>query len=67
MPRVFRDLALQILVDLAFDFADFAAADAGHVNVIARPVTLVEVAIAAKVKEIELVNQAEALEQVEVR
>ena len=32
------DLGLELLVEFAFEFADFAAADAGYVDVVARTV-----------------------------
>ena len=59
------DLALQLLVEFAFELADFAAADAGYMDVIARAVALVEMAVAAEMQEIELVDQAVALQEVE--
>src|SRR5271156_1847436 len=55
------DLGFQLLVEFAFEFADFAAADAGYVDVVAGAVAFVEVAVAAEVQEIELVDQAVAL------
>ncbi len=54
-----------MLVEFAFEFADFAAADAGYVDVVARAVGFVEVAIAAEMKEIELVYQAVTLQEIE--
>jgi hypothetical protein len=59
------DLALQLFVKLAFDFAHFAAADAGNVDVVARAVAFVEVAIAAQVKQIELIDEAVTLQKVD--
>jgi len=55
------NLALQLFVEFAFEFADFAAADAGYVDVIARAVAFVEMAITAEMQEIELVNEAVTL------
>ena len=43
------DLGFELLVEFAFEFADFPTADAGHVDVIARAVAFVEVAVAAEV------------------
>jgi hypothetical protein len=40
------DLGFQLLVELAFEFTDFAAADTGYVDVVARSVAFVEVAVA---------------------
>jgi len=42
------DLGFQLLVEFAFEFADFAAANAGYVDVVARAVAFIEVAVAAK-------------------
>ena len=61
---VARDLFLQFLVQLAFHLADFAAAHAGDMDVVARAVAFVEVAVTAQVEQIELVDQAVALQQV---
>ena len=58
------DLGFELLVEFAFEFADFAAADAGYVDVIARTVGFVEVAIAAEVQEIELVYEAVSLQEI---
>jgi len=61
---VLRDLALEFLVEPAFEFADFSAADAGNVDMVARAMTFVKVAVSAKMEQIKLVNQAVALEQI---
>lgn len=61
---VLGDLTLEFLVELAFEFADFSAADAGNVDMVARAMTFVKVAVSAKMQQIELVNQAVALEQI---
>ena len=50
------DLGFQLFVELAFEFADFAAANAGYVDVVARAVAFVEVAVAAKMQQVELVD-----------
>ena len=63
--EVARNLLLQLLVQPAFEFAHFSAAQARHVNMVARAVALVEVAVAAKVEQIELVDQAVALQQID--
>lgn len=62
---VARNLLHQIFVKLAFEFADFPAADAGDVNVVARAVAFVIVPVAAKVQQVELVNQPMSLQQVD--
>jgi hypothetical protein len=59
------DLRFELLVELAFEFADFATADAGYVNVVAWAVALVEMAVAAEVQEIELVNEAMTLQEIQ--
>ncbi len=59
------DLGFQLFVEFAFEFADFAAANAGYVDVVARAVALVEVTVAAEVEKVELVDEAVALEEIE--
>ena len=59
------NLLLQLLVEVAFELANLPAANAGDVDVVARTVGFVEMAVAAKVKQIEFVNQAEMLEKFE--
>jgi hypothetical protein len=59
------DLFLELLVETGLEFADLAAAKAGDVDVVARAVGFVVVAIAAKVEEIELVDEAFFFEQVD--
>src|SRR5271170_2705458 len=59
------DLGFELLVEFAFEFADFAAADAGYVDVVAGAVGFVEMAIAAEVQEIELVDEALALQEIQ--
>ncbi|HVB58481.1 MAG TPA: hypothetical protein VNE63_18925 [Candidatus Acidoferrales bacterium] len=58
-----RDLFLQFLVKLAFEFPHVAAANAGDVDVVARAMAFVEVPMSTKVQQIELVDQAEVLEK----
>ncbi len=59
------DLGFELLVEFAFEFADLATADAGYVNVVAWAVALVEMAVAAEVQEIELVNEAMTLQEIQ--
>ncbi len=58
-------MGFELLVEFAFEFADFAAADAGYVDVVARAVAFVEMAVAAEMQEIELVDQAVAFQEIE--
>lgn len=62
---VMRDLLHKVLVEARFKFADLATADARDVNVVARAVGFVIVAIAAEVKEIEFVDKSVFLEQID--
>jgi hypothetical protein len=62
---VVGDLTLQLLEEAGLKFADFAAAQTGDVNVIARAVGFVIMLIAAKMKQIEFVDQAMALQKIE--
>src|SRR5277367_4195067 len=59
------DLGFQLLVEFAFELADFAAADAGDMDMVARAVAFVEVAIAAEMQEIEFVDEALTLEKIQ--
>ena len=59
------DLAFQSVEEIAFEFEDFAAAQARHVDVIALRTPLVEMLLALHVHEIEFVNKNMALEQLE--
>src|SRR3990170_1346555 len=56
------DLALHLFVEIAFDFAHLAAAQASHVDVVAQAVAFVVVAMPVDVQQVELVEQAQALE-----
>jgi len=60
-----RDLIFELLVKAGFEFADLAATEAGDMNVVARAVGFVVVAIAPKVQEVKLVNEAFFLQQVD--
>src|SRR5258706_6963036 len=50
---------------MGLEFADFSAFQAGYVDVVARAMAFVEMLVAAEVQEIEYVDEAVALEQVE--
>jgi hypothetical protein len=58
-------LLLELLVEAGFEFTDFATAETSDVNVIARAVRFVVVAVAAEVKEVELVDEALAFEEID--
>ena len=60
-----RNLALYFLVQFTFEFADFAAFHAGYVDVVARAVAFVVMAVAAQVQQVEFVDQTLALQQIE--
>ena len=62
--EIVGDLRFQILVKLRFKLADFPAANAGDMNVVARAVAFVIVAMTAQMQKIELVDEAVTLEQV---
>jgi hypothetical protein len=59
------DLALQAVEKSAFEFGDLAAAQAGHVDVVALGATFVKMFFALQVHEVELINQAVAFEEME--
>ena len=59
------DLLFELFVEAGFEFADFAAAQTGDVDMIARAVGFVIVAIAAEVEEVEFVDEALALEKID--
>ena len=53
-----------MFVETGFEFADFAAAEAGDMDVVAGAVRFVVVAVAAEVEEVELVDEAFFFEEV---
>ena len=57
-------MVLQLFVQAAFEFADLAAAQAGNVDVVPRPMRLVIVAVAAQMKQIQLIDEALFFQQV---
>lgn len=59
------DLSHQLLVEFAFEFPDFPAAKAGDMNMVPRPMTLVKMSLTAKVKQVELVDQAMPFQKVD--
>src|SRR5712692_1948287 len=58
------DLFLHLFVKRALEFAHLPAFQAGNVDVFARAMTLVVVPVAADMQQVQLVNQAVGLEQV---
>jgi hypothetical protein len=63
--EVAGDLFFELFVETGFEFADFTAAEAGDVDVVAGSVGFVVMAVAAEVEEIELVDEAFFLEEVD--
>jgi hypothetical protein len=63
--EVAGDLFLELFVEAGFEFADFATAEAGNVDVVARAVSFVIVAVAAEVEEIEFVDEAFFFEEID--
>ena len=59
------DLAFQAIEEIALEFEDFPAAQAGHVQMIALWTTLIEVLLPFQVHEIEFVHQPVPLEKLE--
>ncbi len=57
------NLLLQLVVEMTLEFADFTTTQAGDMNVIARTVRLVIVAVAAKMQQVEFVDQAVFLQE----
>jgi hypothetical protein len=64
-PCVALDLPFKLLEEFAFHLAHFAAAQASHMDVIARTMALIEVPVPVNVQKIELVEQAMLLEHLE--
>ena len=50
--EVAGDLFLELFVEAGFEFADFTTAEAGYVDVVARAVGFVVVAVAAEVEKV---------------
>jgi hypothetical protein len=58
------DLLFELLVEARLEFADFAAAETGDMNVIAGAVGFVIMAVAAEMEKVELVDEALTFEQI---
>ena len=61
-PALALDLSLKPVEQIAFEFGNFSAAKACHVDVIALWAAFVEVLLALHMHEVEFVNQAVAVE-----
>ena len=62
---IFLDLFFQFFVELGFKLTHFSALQTRDVNVIAGAVAFVEMLVAAQVEQIEFVDQAVALQQIQ--
>ena len=63
--EVAGDLLFELFVEAGFELADFTAAEAGDVDVVAGAVSFVVVAVAAEMEEVELVDEALLFEEVD--
>ncbi len=63
--EVAGDLFLELFVEAGFEFANLAAAETGDMDVVARAVSFVVVAITTEVEKIELVDESLFLEEVD--
>ena len=57
------DLAFEALEQVAFEFRNFAATEACHMNVVTLRSALIKVLLALHVHEVEFINQAVTLQQ----
>ncbi len=62
---ILLDLLLQFFVEAGLEFAHLAAFQAGDVDVVAQAVAFVKVLVAAEVQQVELIDEAVALQQIE--
>jgi hypothetical protein len=62
---VVGDLLHEVLVEARLELADFATADAGDMNVVARAMGFVIVTVAAEVQEVEFVDETFFFEEVD--
>ena len=63
--EVAGDLFLELFVEAGFEFADFATAETGDVDMVAGAVRFVVVAIAAEMEKIELVDEAVFFQEID--
>ena len=61
-PAIALDLSFQAIEQLAFEFHDFSAAQARHVDVVALWAALIKMLLALHVHQVEFVDQAIALQ-----
>jgi hypothetical protein len=59
------DLLFEILVEFTLEFANLATPNTGDVDVVARPMTFIKMAVAAQVEQVQLVDQPLPFEQVD--
>jgi hypothetical protein len=59
------DLLFELLVEARFEFADLAATETGDMDMVAWAVGFVVMAIAAEMEEVEFVDEALALEEID--
>ena len=59
------NLILKLVVEMAFEFTDFAATEASNVDVVAWAVGLVVMAITPEMEEIEFVDEAMFFEEID--
>jgi hypothetical protein len=63
--EVAGDLLFELFIEARLEFADFAAAEAGDVNVVAGAMGFVVVAVAAEMEKVELVDEAFFFEEID--
>jgi hypothetical protein len=64
-PALALDLSLEPVEQIAFEFRNFSASKAGHVDVIALWAAFVEVLLALHMHEVEFVNQTVAFQEIQ--
>jgi len=62
---VHGDLLFELLVKAGFEFADFAAAETGDMDMVAGAVSFIVVAVAAEMQEVKFVDEAFFFEEVD--
>lgn len=62
-PAIALDLTFETIEEIALEFHDLPATEAGHVNVIALGASFVEMLLPLHVHEIEFINQSMSLQQ----
>jgi hypothetical protein len=63
--EVAGDLFLELFVKTGFEFADLAATEAGDMDMVAWAVSFIIVAVAAKMEEVEFVDEAFLFEEID--